>query len=319
MTRLAPFYILVLLSILAVFLAFAFLFDDVKGEAWEFILAFRFCKLLSLVIVAYSIAVSTILFQTITHNRILTLSIIGLDQLYLLIQSTIILATTSLQLGSLSKTSIFLTSSIILVLFSVILFRLISSQEKSLHLTLLVGIISGVFFRSMTNFLNRIIDPNEFAILQDRFFANFNTYDNDILAVAVIIVLLTSLGCWKIRHCFDILMLSKETVTNLGLHYKYTVKTILFLISTMVSVSTALVGPVTFLGLLVASLAYQLSSTARHNIILPIAILISIISLVGGQFILERIFQFDTVLSIIIEFVGGIIFIILLLKERCSD
>jgi len=292
------------------------MFYNIKGS-WEFILPFRSGKLLALVTVAYSVAVSTVLFQTVTHNRILTPSIMGFDQLYLLIQTVIVFTAGSLHLGWFNQTNGFFISSFLLILFAGTLFGwLFTGHGKSLHLVLLVGIVFGVFFRSITNLLNRMLDPNEFAVLQDRFFANFNTYNSNILTAAIIIVCLVSFIGWQMRHSFDVLALGQETAINLGIDYRRTVTTILFLVTVLVSVSTALVGPVTFFGLLVASLAYQLSGTARHSIILSVAILIAVISLVGGQFVLERIFQFNTTLSIIIEFIGGIVFILLLLKGK---
>lgn len=316
MPRLFSFRILFLLSTLTVILIFAFMFYNIKGS-WEFILPFRSGKLLALVTVAYSVAVSTVLFQTVTHNRILTPSIMGFDQLYLLIQTVIVFTAGSLHLGWFNQTNGFFISSFLLILFAGTLFGwLFTGHGKSLHLVLLVGIVFGVFFRSITNLLNRMLDPNEFAVLQDRFFANFNTYNSNILTAAIIIVCLVSFIGWKMRHSFDVLALGQETAINLGIDYRRTVTTILFLVTVLVSVSTALVGPVTFFGLLVASLAYQLSGTARHSIILSVAILIAVISLVGGQFVLERIFQFNTTLSIIIEFIGGIVFILLLLKGK---
>ena len=75
-------------------------------------------------------------------------------------------------------------------------------------------------------------------------------------------------------------------------------------------------GPVTFFGLLVASLAYQFTPTAKHMSVLPVAILLSIIFLVGGQFILEQLFNMASRLSFIIEFVGGIVFLTLLIKGK---
>ncbi|WP_276676016.1 iron chelate uptake ABC transporter family permease subunit, partial [Caldibacillus debilis] len=80
----------------------------------------------------------------------------------------------------------------------------------------------------------------------------------------------------------------------------------------------ALAGPVTFLGLLVANLSYEYLKTYRHRELILGAILISIIALVGGQWIVERVFSFSTTLSVIINFIGGIYFIYLLLKENRS-
>ena len=61
-----------------------------SGGHWDFVLPFRGAKLVALLVVAYAIAISTILFQTITSNRILTPYIMGFDALYLLIQTVLI-------------------------------------------------------------------------------------------------------------------------------------------------------------------------------------------------------------------------------------
>jgi iron complex transport system permease protein len=100
----------------------------------------------------------------------------------------------------------------------------------------------------------------------------------------------------------------------LCLDHNRSVTIVLILVAILVSVSTALVGPVTFFGLLVANLAYLLAGTHKHRFVLPVAVFIAIICLVGGQLILERVFAFDTALSIIIEFLGGIVFLVLLIR-----
>ncbi|KYB45278.1 hypothetical protein AB664_01285 [Brucella anthropi] len=89
---------------------------------------------------------------------------------------------------------------------------------------------------------------------------------------------------------------------------------ILLIVTILVSVSTALVGPITFFGLLVANLAYMIAGSSKHRIVLPIAVLLAILCIVGGQTILERVFSFNTALSVIIEFLGGLVFIILLVR-----
>ena len=80
-------------------------------------------------------------------------------------------------------------------------------------------------------------------------------------------------------------------------------------VSILVSVSTALVGPITFLGILVTNLAYQMLKDYRHRIIIPTAILISLVALIGGQFLVERVFEFNTTIGVIINFIGGLYFI----------
>jgi iron complex transport system permease protein len=204
----------------------------------------------------------------------------------------------------------------VMVGFSFLLFRwLFLGEERSLHLLVLVGIIFGILFRSLSQLMQRMLDPGAFNVLQDTLFASFATTDPTLLGIAVVIVAITSLVGWRLMHTYDVLSLGRAQAINLGVDYKRTVAIILVLVAVLVSVSTALVGPVTFFGLLVATLAHSLIGNSKHLYVLPAAILLGIIALVGGQTLLERVFAFDTALSIIIEFLGGLVFIVLVLRR----
>ncbi|MGH6762330.1 MAG: iron chelate uptake ABC transporter family permease subunit [Phyllobacterium sp.] len=309
-----PKVVLLILAALAIVAVAAFMLLGAKGS-WAFVLKFRGIKLVALLLVAYSIAVSTILFQTVTNNRILTPSIMGFDALYILIQTSLVFVLGSTEVNRIDPQLRFLAEVAAMILFAWLLYRwLFNGATRSLHLLMLVGIIFGVFFRSLSNFMQRVLDPNEFMVLQDSFFASFNTVHTNLLALSTGLVLLASLVGWRIMHTFDVLALGRDPAINLGVDHKRMVNIILVLAAVMVSISTALVGPVTFFGLLVANLAYQIAGTNRHRIVLPVAVLLAVICLVGGQVILERIFAFDTALSIIIEFLGGLVFILLLIR-----
>jgi len=201
--------------------------------------------------------------------------------------------------------------------FALALFRLLFvGLGKSLYLVLLMGVACGLFFRSMTGFMQRLIDPNDFVVLQDSFFANFNAYNATVLPIALAVVVVVSVICFFSNPIFDVLALGRESAINLGLDYQRMVMRVLVLVTILVAIATALVGPVSFFGILVSSLGYQLAKSARHGVILTTSTLIAIIFLVGGQFVLEHIFNFNTALPMIIEFSGGIIFIYLLLKGK---
>lgn len=306
--------ILLILAALALGVMVLFMTINAVGP-WDFVLPFRGAKLAGMVLVAYAIAVSTVLFQTVTNNRILTPSIMGFDALYALIQTCFVFFMGAMRLSALDARLVFALEVALMVLFSTALFRwLFSGAVRSLHLLMLVGVVFGIFFRSLSAFLQRIIDPNEFVVLQDRLFASFNTVHSQLLSISAVAVIVVTVVGWRLLSSFDVLSLGREAAINLGIEHRRTVTIILILIAILVSVSTALVGPVTFFGLLVASLAYQLVPSHRHVHILPAAICLAIITLVGGQLVLERIFAFDTALSIVIEFVGGLVFIALLLR-----
>ncbi|MFK3666957.1 iron chelate uptake ABC transporter family permease subunit [Ochrobactrum teleogrylli] len=309
-----PAILIPLLGAIALLAAIAFMTIGAKGS-WSFILSFRGTKLAAMVLVAYSIAVSTVLFQTVTNNRILTPSIMGFDALYILIQTVVVFFFGAVQVDWIGPNMRFVTETLVMVLFAGSLYYwLFSGAARSLHLVMLVGIICGVFFRSLSNLMQRMLDPDLFAVLQDRFFASFNTINADILTLSAIIVAAVSLYGWRLMHVFDVLALGREPAINLGLNHRRVVRLILLMVTVLVAVSTALVGPITFFGLLVANLAYMLAGSGKHRVVLPIAVLLAIICIVGGQTILERVFAFNTALSVIIEFLGGLVFIILLVR-----
>lgn len=308
--------ILLCLAGLALISVVAFMTLGAKGS-WSFVLSFRGTRLAAMLIVAFAIAVSTVLFQTITGNRILTPALMGFDALYVLLQTSIVFLFGAVTLTRLDPRLMFIVEVAIMVGFSLALYRLLfGTGRHNVHLIVLIGIVLGGLFRSLSGFLQRIISPEDFIVLQDRLFASFNLTDSTLVGVSALLIGLVTIAIWRMFSVFDVMMLGRDTAIALGVDHKAMTMRILVLVSILVSISTALVGPVTFFGLLVANLAYILMPAAKHRIIMPAAVLVSIICLVGGQTILERVFAFDTALSIIIEFAGGLFFILFLLKGR---
>ncbi|MAS37481.1 MAG: enterobactin ABC transporter permease [Anaerolineaceae bacterium] len=309
-----PVKVLLILGGLLLAAVIGFMTIGAKGS-WDFVLPFRGTKVVAIALVGYAIAVSTVLFQTISNNRILTPSIMGFDALYILLQTMLVFTFGAQRMVTIPPPLRFALEVVLMVGFASLLYRwLFGGARRSLHLLILVGIIFGVLFRSLAGFMQRLIDPNEFAVLQDMLFASFNSFDRDLLVVSAVLVLLASAVAWRIRHTFDVLTLGREMAINLGLDYQRVVTIILIVVTVLVAVSTALVGPVTFFGLLVANLAYQLTGTYKHRWVVPCAVMLSLLCLIGGQMVVERVFSFTTSLSIIVEFLGGIMFIILLIR-----
>ena len=306
---------LIILSIIACAL---FIFHDLGGS-YHYALPRRAMKVLAMILTGAAIAYATVVFQTITHNRILTPSIMGLDSLYILLQTLFIFFFGSTHFTVISKQVNFILSVLAMVLFAFILYRLLfSSNKHSVYFLLLIGIILGTFFSSISTFLQVLIDPNEFLSIQDRMFASFNNVNSDIIWWALAIILIVTIYGWRYMKELDVVSLGRDTAINLGVEYDALVKRMLIISAILIAVSTALVGPITFFGLIVANLSYQYFSTYKHSVLIAGATLFSIFALVGGQWVVERIFTFSTTLSVIINFIGGIYFIYLLLKESKS-
>jgi len=308
----------IILAIASIILILAYMFFEI-GANWGYILPRRGMKVLAIVLTGGAIALATTIFQTITNNRILTPSVLGLDSLYLLIQTIIIFLFGSLILTDLNPNVNFLLSVVIMVFFTKILFTILFKREgQNIYFLLLLGLIFGTLFSSFTSFMQVVIDPNEFQIVQDRMFASFNNIKTDLLWMAVIGIFLTVIYFLRFLKYLDVLALGRDQAIELGVDYDYVVRRLLMIVAILISIATALVGPITFLGLLVVNISYEFLKTYRHHYLILGSIFISIIALVGGQLIVERVFTFSTTISVIINFIGGIYFIYLLLKENKS-
>lgn len=305
---------LVLLFLASVIAIVFFMTIDANGK-WDFVIPFRGRKVLAMVLTGVAIAASTVMFQTITANKILTPSIMGFDSLYMLIKTVTVFLIGGTAMQRSDERMSFLIEVFAMCIFaSALYWWLFVQSRRSLHLLVLVGIIFGILFRSVTNMLQRMIDPTDFAVLQDAGFASFNSVNPALLGLSSgIIIAICGLIVWKHR-VLDALILGRETAINIGVDYQREIMIVLAMVTVLVSVSTALVGPITFFGLLVAHLAYETIGSIQHRYTIPAAGLFAVIFLVVGQLVLERVFSFNTSLSIMIEFLGGLLFIFLLLR-----
>lgn len=276
----------------------------------------RLIKLAAIFITGAAIGYSTIVFQTVVGNRILTPAIMGLDSLYLFVQTLVVFIMGAKQLALMSDITDFFISVCIMAGFSLLLYRFVFKRENMrLFAVIFTGMMLGSLFSSLAAFMQVLIDPNEFMVVQARMFASFNHVNTSLLGIATVFMLCAgAMGIYKI-HRLDVLSLGRDIAVGLGVDYGRSVKKYLLIVSVMIAVSTALVGPITFLGLLAANLARQLLATYKHSILISGAILIAGTALVGGQFMAERIFALSTPISVIINFFGGIYFIILLIRE----
>ena len=304
----------ILLGITLIFISL-FLFYGLNANNYRYNLSKRIPKIIAIILTGGSVAVSSMLFQTITNNRILTPSILGLDSLYNFGQTiaVFVFGVNSLMLTN-SYANFFFSVAIMLV-GSVILYNLVFRKKNNIFTLLLVGTVMGTLFRSISSFMSVLIDPNDFLTLQNKMYASFNNVNTDIILLVIIIFTLIVIYVYKDINKLDVMLLGREQAINLGVEHDKESKKLLLVIILLVSVSTALVGPITFLGLLVVNLAYHLFDTYKHSYLIIGSTLISVLALVSGQFIVERLLSFSTTVSIIINFIGGIYFIYLLLKE----
>jgi iron complex transport system permease protein len=121
-------------------------------------------------------------------------------------------------------------------------------------------------------------------------------------------------GFWR-RRTYDIVALGRDVAIGLGVNYRREVFTMLILVAILISVAVTMVGPMTFFGFLVVTLTYQLAQRESHAEKIPLAVVTGLATLLGATFVLKHVFAAAGLVTVIIEFVGGLLFLIVLLRK----
>ncbi len=304
------------LTMLTLLLIVVFFLYDLTGNR-EYVLERRAYRIAALLLVAWSIGYSSLVFQTLTGNRILTPAIMGFEAVYLLFQTVIVFLYGDKTFQVLTESRNFGWSVLMMLGFAMLIYLFVFRREKNnMYFLLLTGLILGTLFTTLSSFVQMLLDPNEFSLAEARIFASFNRMNTALLRYAAGAGGLMLILAVKYHKYLDVLALGREQAISLGVNYKWVTGVFLFIVSVLVSVSTALVGPITFFGILVTNLTYELFKTHRHSVLLPACGLVSSVTLIGGQFLVEHLFNMTTTISILINFIGGVYFLYILLKAK---
>lgn len=276
----------------------------------------RLNSIIAMAVVAVCQAVATVAFQTVTNNRIITPSIMGFESLYVAIHTSTVYFLGAAGLNNARTLEMFLIQLVLMVGLSLILYTwLLAGDNPNMHAMLLVGIVLGGGLGSVSTFMQRLLTPSEFDVLTARLFGSVNNADPAYYPLAVPLVLVAAGLMVLNSRRLNVLGLGRDVAVNLGVNHKKHAVFTLVLVSVLMAVSTALVGPMTFLGFLVATLAYQFADTYDHRYVFPMAALLGYCILAGAYFVMNHIFYAQGVVSIIIELVGGLTFLIVVLRK----
>jgi len=282
-----------------------------------FILGLRAERLVALVLVGAASGAATMVFQTLIGNRLLTPGIVGFDALYVFLQTLLVMLLGGAGLAQLPSPLLFLGETACLMGAALALFGLLLRRGAGdLIRLVLTGVILGVLLRGLAGFAQRLLEPSEFAVVQQASVASFNAVDGTLLPFAAVALLLALAGALWLAPALDLAALGRIPARTLGLGHDRLVMQGLALVAALVAVSTALVGPMAFLGLLAASLAQQLVPSHRHVLLIPAAAVLGAAILVLGQFVFERLLGLQSALAIVVELAGGLVFLALVLKRR---
>ncbi len=309
-----------ILAIIALILIIGFITIGLTPKNYSYALSRRIPKIYAMTMVGGIIGFSSLIFQTVTNNHILTPSVLGLDSLYMLLNTALVFFLGSTNKWIANANSNFMATLVVMLGASIIFYQLIfKKRSQNIYFILLVGLVVGTLFESFTTFLQVLTDPSEFLTVQDKSQASFNNINTRVLGLSSIIVIVSVGFSMRYFKVLDVMGLGRDQAINLGVNYDKTVQKLLVVVILLTAVATALVGPVTFLGLLVVNIARYFIKSYKHSHLALAIWLLSIVALVGGQLFVERVLKFGVSIGILINFVGGIYFIYLLMKGRTTS
>ena len=308
-----------ILSVMVVLLVAAYLLIPTKNSTTvsNFILQRRLLKLLVMVIVSCAIPISTISFQTVVQNRFLTPGVLGIESLFVFIQSGLYYFESLV--GVKVEQSVIIYSVTIAIQIGLLL--LLMNASKGMMLTnfkvlLLLTMAFSILLRNASTFLQVLIDPNEFDKLQSSLYPSFQKMNAQpmMIGVAIGLFVLLMMVFYRLRHQLDALHLGVDGAKMLGINTKRLSNVVIVIVIIMTSLSTILVGPLQFLGFMIANLTYQLTKEYKHGVLWLFSAVLGLVIVLAAQLIVERIFLLTIPISVFIEGIGGVLYLILLVK-----
>ena len=308
-----------ILSVTVLLLVAAYLLIPTKNSSTvsNFILQRRLLKLLVMVFVSCAIPISTISFQTVVQNRFLTPGVLGIESLFVFIQSGLYYFESLV--GVKVEQSVIIYSVTIAIQIGLLLLLMNASKGMMLSnfkVLLLLTMAFSMLLRNASTFLQVLMDPNEFDKLQSSLYPSFQKMNAQpmMIGVAISLFVLLMMVFYKIRHQLDALHLGVDGAKMLGINTKRLSNVVIVIVIIMTSLSTILVGPLQFLGFMIANLTYQLTKEFKHGVLWLFSAVLGLVIVLGAQLIVERIFQLTIPISVFIEGIGGVLYLILLVK-----
>ena len=311
---------LVILGALVLLAAAAYLLVEVNfgnAKLFQYAMKIRTPKLIVMLIAAFAIGGASIVFQSIINNTIVTPCLLGMNSLYSLIHTAVVFAAgTGSVLARNANVSFAVDLIIMGVVATVIYSYLFRKTKHNVLYVLLIGTVLTSFFSSIQTTLTRIMDPNEYDNLLSTLVASFSNVNSEIILVSLIVLAAIMFVLRKDLALLDVLTLGKEQATNLGVDYDRSIRRLLLGVTLCIAVATAMVGPISFLGLIIANLSRQLLRTYRHSQLILGSVFFGMIVLVAGQLIVEHIYSYAIPISVFITVGGGLYFLYLLLTRK---
>lgn len=288
-----------------------------KPKLFRYILSRRFPTLVVMLIAAFSIGSASIIFQSIINNRIVTPCLLGMNSMYTLVHTAIVFTVGS---GHVIATNSNLSFAVDLVVMGVTATFLYSYMFRktgnNVLYVLLIGTVLSSFFGSIQSTMIRVMDPNEYDALLTTLVADFSNINAEVIVFSLVLLAALVIFLREDLKLLDVITLGKAQAINLGVDYDRTVRRLLLGVVLCIAIATAMVGPISFLGLIIANLSRQMLKTHRHTHLIAGAALVGMIAMIAGQLVSQHIFSYAVPISTFITIGGGIYFLYLLLTKK---
>lgn len=274
-------------------------------------------KLIVMLITAFAIGGASIVFQSVINNTIVTPCLLGMNSLYTLIHTAVVFAAGSGSVLAVNANAAFAVDLILMGVTATVVYSYFFRMTKhNVLYVLLIGTVLTSFFSSIQTTLTRVMDPNEYDSLLNTLVASFSNINSEIIVLSLAVLAAVTFFLRKELALLDVITLGKAQAINLGVDYDRCIRRLLLGVTLYIAVATAMVGPISFLGLIIANLARQLLKTYRHSLLILGSALFGMIILVGGQLLVEHVYTYTVPVSVFITVGGGIYFLYLLLTRR---
>lgn len=311
---------LVMMALLAVAAASAYMLVEVNFDnerLFFYALKLRTPKLIVMIITAFAIGGASLVFQSVINNTIVTPCLLGMNSLYTLIHTAVVFCAGSTSVLANNANLSFAVDLVIMGITATVIYGwLFKKTNYNVLYVLLIGTVLTSFFSSIQSTLTRVMDPNEYDNLLSTLVASFSNVNSEIIVFSVVVLGVLIFVLRKDLALLDVITLGRQQAVNLGVDYDRTIRRLLLGVTICIAVATAMVGPISFLGLIIANLSRQLLQTFRHRQLILGSALFGTIVLVAGQLIVEHVFTYSIPVSVFITVGGGLYFLYLLLTRR---
>ncbi|WP_203652649.1 iron chelate uptake ABC transporter family permease subunit [Pseudomonas sp. RtIB026] len=288
-----------------------------SGMDFSYVIPKRLVRLGAIVVAGVCIALSSVIFQTLAGNRVLTPAIMGYEGIYLLFQALLVLWLGTASVALLGAQGNALLSIALMLGYSWLLQRwLLREGRGDVYRLLLLGLVLTMVLGTFTQFIQLKTSPGEFSILQSLGYTSFNRAQPAQVLYSGLLVAAVALLVARGTRVLDVLALGRDQAIALGLDHGRCLRLQMALIAVLVAVSTSLVGPTAFMGVFVANIAYALARSARHQVTLPLACAVAIGMFLLAQMLVEHLFNYRTSVSILVNLVCGAYFLALMVRTR---